>query len=307
MRSWSTKDLIALKENIDKKLSHAAIGTILNKTHNSVEKTTQRYRLKDISLEEFKLKLERRDLKPELDKPEEYDTQKIYKRILVFGDMQIPFHHPDSINFLELVYKTYNPDLIVCVGDIVDQYAFSSFDKNPAVDNASREIDVAKKHLHKLTKFLKDVKICKGNHDERLLKKAIKAGIPGSVFKPLNQIYDLPDTWNWNFEWTFNTVLSPVHFVHTYSGGMYGVKSIGMSVVQGHLHAEFKVIYAANPMKLYWDAWTGCLFDKDSHAAAYGQANSNKPILGCLMIINGKPILVPMLLKKGGKWVGNID
>jgi hypothetical protein len=46
----------------------------------------------------------------------------------------------------------------------------------------------------------------------------------------------------------------------------------------------------------------GCLVDKDSMALAYSRVFKDRPIIGCGIIIDGLPKLLPMQLSKGGKW-----
>ena len=301
---WTEEELKQLKGLLDEGKTYTEIMKVIKRSKDSLKHAITAYglRTKPISKKAVKkaLSLNR------FSKPLDNDKAKEYETILSFGDMQIPFHHPDSIKFLKAVKAKYKPDLVVCVGDLVDQYAFSEYDHDPSVDNATRELQTSKEYLAELKDIFKEMYICKGNHDDRLMRKAVKAGLPAEVFKPLNVIYDLPDTWYWNFSWTFNTELIPLHFVHTYSGGINGVKGMGMSVIQGHLHAEFKVIWGANPVLLFWDAWLGCLFDKDSHAAAYGKTQSKKCILGCCIIHKGIPHLIPMVLKRGGSWIGTL-
>ena len=57
-------------------------------------------------------------------------------------------------------------------------------------------------------------------------------------------------------------------------------------------------------MRLFFGAYTGCLIDKDSLAFAYGKVFPRKPILGVLMIVDGVPVNIPMILDEEGRWVG---
>jgi hypothetical protein len=50
----------------------------------------------------------------------------------------------------------------------------------------------------------------------------------------------------------------------------------------------------------------GCLVDKDSLAMAYAKNNLKRPIIGCAMIVEGIPLLIPLLLSKGGRWTGKL-
>ncbi|MNV92913.1 hypothetical protein D3C71_1875470 [compost metagenome] len=71
----------------------------------------------------------------------------------------------------------------------------------------------------------------------------------------------------------------------------------------GHHHGNFSVEYTASSAALYWGAYSGCLIDKDSLAYAYGKHTLRKPVIGCTVILNGCPMLVPMLLNREGRWI----
>ena len=54
-----------------------------------------------------------------------------YKSVLVISDLHIPYHHPDAFEFLKALKKKYKPDLVVNIGDEIDQHSISMHDSNP--------------------------------------------------------------------------------------------------------------------------------------------------------------------------------
>ena len=50
----------------------------------------------------------------------------------------------------------------------------------------------------------------------------------------------------------------------------------------------------------------GCLINPKSLAFAYGKNFSKRPIIGMGVILDGVPVLIPMLLDKHGRWDGRI-
>jgi predicted phosphodiesterase len=72
------------------------------------------------------------------------------KRILVISDMHIPYHHPDSIEFLKEIKKEFKPDKIVCIGDLLDFHAISMHDHNPDLYSAGHELKEARKYIKEL-------------------------------------------------------------------------------------------------------------------------------------------------------------
>jgi hypothetical protein len=45
-----------------------------------------------------------------------------------------------------------------------------------------------------------------------------------------------------------------------------------------------------------------CLVDDTSMAMAYNKLQLQRPIIGTGIIINGQPKLLPMVLRRGGRW-----
>ena len=65
-------------------------------------------------------------------------------------------------------------------------------------------------------------------------------------------------------------------------------------------------MYISTPEKLMFDAHTGCLADDKSLALGYNKINPKRPIVSVIVVINGIPQIVPMILKKGGRWTGKL-
>ena len=82
---------------------------------------------------------------------------------------------------------------------------------------------------------------------------------------------------------------------------------LGVNVIQGHFHTEFRIQYASNPADLLWAVNSGCLVNPKGLAFAYDKLNINRPILGTTVIVNGQPRLLPMYLNKRSRWTGDLD
>ena len=76
------------------------------------------------------------------------------------------------------------------------------------------------------------------------------------------------------------------------------------NLIVGHNHGDFNIAYSASSAHLYYGVTAGCLIDKNSLAFAYGKHTVRKPIVGCVMVLEGRPVLIPMILKPNGRWVG---
>ena len=75
-----------------------------------------------------------------------------------------------------------------------------------------------------------------------------------------------------------------------------------MCTCQGHYHTSYNIQYWSNPNELLWACQTGCLIDMKSLALEYNKLQKTRPVIGTAVILNGLPKLIPMVLKKNGRW-----
>lgn len=225
--------------------------------------------------------------------------------ILVIPDLHIPYEHKDVYAFLKMVAKKYKPTRTVNLGDLADLQSVSYHEKNPDLDSPGHELTRVRERVQKLLKLFPKLDILEANHDSLFYRKSQSAGLPRDVMKSYNQIFKVPATWKWHQELVLNTSKGKIYFCHGLSpDAMKNSKSKSMSFVQGHHHSKFEVRYWANTEKLFFAMTCGCLIDRKSMAFAYGKNVLDKPILGCAVIIDGTPKLIPMNLLPSGRWDG---
>ena len=230
------------------------------------------------------------------------------KRVLVVGDLHAPYTHPDAIPFLKHIRDSYGPDMVVQVGDETDGHAISFHDSDANLDSAGVELEKAKLVLEEVHELFPNLLVCDSNHGSLIYRRAKAHGLPVQFIKKYRDIlfpeHGAPG-WSWADAWVLNTPLGPVRFQHEVSGDfMLNASHERTSLVLGHEHGRFEVQYAASSSALYFGAYAGCLIDKDSMAFAYGKLHRKKPILGCMVITDGCPQLIPMLMNGEGRWVG---
>lgn len=232
---------------------------------------------------------------------------KSFKSILVISDMHWPYAHPDTVAFLKAVKSKYRPDKIVCIGDEVDYHDASFHDSDPDLDSAGVELEKAIKGLKPIYKLFPKVDIMESNHGSMVLRKALVGKIPRKAIKSYNDILDAPKGWKWMFDTIIKTPLGPVYFCHgkTTTPGKLA-SQYGMSAVQGHYHEKAQIMYISTPEKLMFDAHTGCLANDKSLALGYNKINPKRPIVSILVIIEGVPSVVPMVLSRAGRWTGKL-
>lgn len=230
------------------------------------------------------------------------------RRVLVIGDLHEPYTHPDAYDFLRTVRDEYCPDIVVQIGDETDGHAISFHDSDANLDSAGVELEKAKLGLEKLHSLFPNLLLCDSNHGSLIYRRAKAHGLPVQFIKKYRDIlfpeHGAPG-WSWGDAWDLNTPLGTVRFQHQVSGDLLlNAAHERKSMVIGHFHGKLDIQYAASSTALYFGAHCGCLIDNKSLAFAYGKLSRSKPILGCTVITDGCPQIIPMLLDDSGRWVG---
>ena len=229
-----------------------------------------------------------------------------HKRILVISDMHLPYQHKDSIKFLKEIKKEFKPDTTISIGDLLDQHALSFHDSSPELYSAGHELDKAKEYVKELENVFPKLIEVDSNHSSMIYRRALKHGLPRAYLKDYG---DFLETKKW--KWVDDLTLTMSNgqrcfFTHGRSADVLKVsQTMGMSAVQGHYHTKF-VISWANPDNLFFGMNVGCLIDQKSMAFNYAKNFRTRFIIGCGIIINGIPRLLPMVLNKKGDWIGKI-
>ena len=230
------------------------------------------------------------------------------RRVLVTRDLHEPYTHPDADDFLHTVRDEYCPDIAVQIGDETDGHAISFHDSSPELDSAGVELEKAKLGLEKLHDLFPNMLLCDSNHGSLVYRRAKAHGLPVQFIKKYRDIlfpeHGAPG-WSWGDAWDLNTPLGTVRFQHQVSGDLLlNAAHERKSMVIGHFHGKLDIQYAASSTALYFGAHCGCLIDNKSLAFAYGKLSRSKPILGCMVITDGCPQIIPMLLDDSGRWAG---
>ncbi len=233
---------------------------------------------------------------------------KKYNKILFIPDMHIPFHHAHAFKFIAAVQKKYKPDLVVCLGDEQDVHSGSMHDHSPDLHSPADELDMTLSALRVLYKIIPECLVVESNHGSLFYRRASKHGLPKKVLKSYEEMLQAPKGWKWYSDLTlYSSNGSPIYVCHGQSADVLrNSKNKSMNYIQGHHHSKFEIRYWANSLGLYWGVTSGCLIDYKSLAFEYGRIMLDKPILGCTVVINGIPKLIPMTLDKNGRWTGEV-
>ena len=228
-------------------------------------------------------------------------------RILVISDTHAPYHHPDTLKFLTAIKDKYDPDRVVHIGDELDNHAMSFHPSDSSLYSAGDELKKGREVLWAMEELYPKVDVMESNHGSLAYRKAMVAGIPKEMLRPYADLLGLR-YWKWHPDLTITLPdKQPCFFHHGRSANsMTYLKDTGMSCVQGHFHEKFNVQYHGREERLTWVIATGCLIDDHSLAMAYNNCNLKRPIIGCSMIIDSQPRLMPMVLNRKGRWNGKL-
>jgi predicted phosphodiesterase len=226
------------------------------------------------------------------------------KSVLVISDLHIPYHHQDAFEFLKALKKKYKPDLIVNIGDELDQHAISMHEHNPDLMSAGDELRQSKKYVTDLEKIFPEMKIVHSNHSSLVYRRALKYGLPKDYLKSYNEFLGVGKGWEWVDDLTITlSDGSRCFFTHGMAADVLKVaQQYGMNTVQGHYHTKFSIGYYSNPDALIWGMQVGCLINQKSMAFDYAKNFKSRFIVGCGMILDGQPKLMPMVLDRNGRW-----
>lgn len=145
------------------------------------------------------------------------------------------------------------------------------------------------------------------NHGSLVYRKGKWAGLPRIVFKTYNQILEAPKGWKWVNDLVVDSPSGPIYLHHGKSSHPTMLsRNMAMNTVQGHFHSLFSINYWSNPLKSYWSVHSGCLIDDKSLAFAYNKTTLPRPMLGCTVILDGIPKLIPLITDKNDRWVKSI-
>jgi len=224
--------------------------------------------------------------------------------VLVISDLHIPYHHQDAFDFLKALKKKYKPDMIVNIGDELDHHAISMHEHNPDLMSAGDELKTSKEYIKELEKIFPRMTLVHSNHSSLVYRRALKYGLPKDYLKSYNEFLGVGDGWKWVDDLTITlSDGQDCFFTHGISADVLKVAAqYGMNTVQGHFHTKFSIGYFSNPQKLCFAMQVGCLINQKSMAFDYAKNFKSRFIVGCGMIINGQPRLMPMVLNKDGRW-----
>lgn len=206
---------------------------------------------------------------------------KVKKNVLVIGDLHLPFTLEGYLEHCIKVYKKYNCDTVVFIGDILDLHFTSYHETSTEGYGATQEHDLSVEMLRKWYKAFPKAYVTIGNHDALIYRKAMSAGISKRWIQNYSQVLGTP-----GWEWVTDVVIDDVLYTHGTTNAHTKAKQNLMSTVQGHLHSQAGIQFYVGAKSRIFGFQVGCGVDMKSYAMEYGR-NFPKPVISCGVVIEG--------------------
>lgn len=198
-------------------------------------------------------------------------------KVLVIGDLHLPFHNKNALKKVLAAIKTEKPTHIVQVGDLLDQYVFSKFTHSSKI-SVQKDITLG---LKQAKQFWADVKrlapqaICYqvlGNHDLRIAKR-IQEKMPelAEVIDVVAHLYTFNGVKTLKSDRDYLTIEGVVYCHGWLSKSLDHAKYFNKPCVHGHLHRPCVITEG----KL-WSMDVGFLANEKSLPLSYTQNKFSK-------------------------------
>jgi hypothetical protein len=211
--------------------------------------------------------------------------------VLAASCTHLPCMYKGYDRFLKKTADKWGVNKFIHLGDLFSWDSISFHEKNPSLYTSTDEFYLAQKQLKLIQGVSKKWEWFIGNHDCLPQRQAEKAGLSSHFLKSYQQL--------WEVDWVVHSRFAKIeHDGVIYSHGEAGkggqqaalkqARDNWQSTVIGHYHAQACVDWGANEHHLFFGASAGCGLDRKKLAMDYGMKFPAKPILGCVIVVNGK-------------------
>lgn len=224
-------------------------------------------------------------------------------KVAVLGDTHKPWSNRALLLDFALFLQRYRPDRIVQVGDYLDQYSWSRYDKDPDAPCAQGEWDAAKLEsqwfVNRITVAAPDaeVDIIEGNHDKRIKQKVLQANLPADLVRRIPEALGIPEGYGWTWhDGSVPLVIDGVRYLHgdEVEGSPRQVAhQVGGPVVFGHQHTKAAIEYSTGYGRVLWGMNVGCAIDPSAICQRYSRKAIPKACLGWGTVTHGIPHWYP--------------
>lgn len=163
----------------------------------------------------------------------------------MLADIHAPFHSPGAVHRALSDFEAEQVDLILILGDLVDAYPISSFDRSPERHSrVSEEREALRPVVDAIDRFDVPIEYIPGNHEERERRlRQRNPSLEGSI--DIRSLWGIPERWNIR---PYRSVLEigDTLFLHGDGFGVRGgqgvayrmTRKLNRSCVFGHFHTS---------------------------------------------------------------------
>lgn len=203
------------------------------------------------------------------------------KKVLVIGDLHLPFTLKGYLEHCKNIYKKHDCDTVVFIGDILDLHFSSYHETSTEGYGATEEHDLSVEMIRSWYKTFPEAYVTIGNHDSLIYRKAMTAGISKRWIQDFSTVLGTP-----GWKWVTDVVIDDVLYTHGTTNAYTKAKQNLMSTVQGHLHSQAGIQFYVGSKTRIFGFQIGCGVDMKSYAMEYGR-NFPKPVISCGVVIDG--------------------
>lgn len=203
------------------------------------------------------------------------------KRVLVIGDLHLPFTLKGYLEHCKNIYRKHDCDTVVFIGDILDLHFSSYHETSTEGYGATEEHDLSVEMIRSWYKAFPEAYVTIGNHDSLIYRKAMTAGISKRWIQDFSTVLGTP-----GWKWVTDVVIDDVLYTHGTTNAYTKAKQNLMSTVQGHLHSQAGIQFYVGSKTRIFGFQIGCGVDMKSYAMEYGR-NFPKPVISCGVVIDG--------------------
>lgn len=212
-------------------------------------------------------------------------------KILCVGDTHFPFAKGTYITKMVQWAKENQPDVIIQIGDLYDNYAFSRYTKTVNLMTPEQELNRGRKVAEKMWADLKKAAPkaqcyqMMGNHCARIIKRVLEK-LPALSMKvkmkdQVQSLHNIDKLFEFRgvtsvLDYRAEVKLHGILFVHGFKGNIgEHVKYFHKSVVTGHLHRG-GVAFMKVADKVLWELNCGFLGDAKALPFQYGETKTSR-------------------------------
>jgi hypothetical protein len=219
---------------------------------------------------------------------------------MVIGDLHCPCDLDSYLEFCLENYEAYECGHTVFIGDVANCGLISYHEFDPEWPySPAQEIDITRERIAKWESAFPDAHVMTGNHDALPYRKAKTAGIPRSMIRDPEEIWET-ETWTWHPRFT-TYFYDDVAYRHgdRGKGGQFNpafknAKELFVSLVQGHFHGQAGIEWYCNEYTKIFGMQVGSGMDWHRMEMDYGVKFNQKPMISCGIVHEGKPYVEVM-------------